>query len=62
LGYLLVAISNNVADLAHVVLMTVGVVFSLSCVMALGFTKGKHLSWVVFGTIAGLVFYVGMNC
>jgi hypothetical protein len=61
MGYLLLAISRDVPDLAREVLVTVGVVFLLSGVIAFVFSKGKHLSWIVFGLIAGLVLYVGMS-
>ena len=59
LGSLVFAISRDVSDPTRVVLWTVGVVFSLSGALALVASKGKHLSWVVFWMIAGLVFYVG---
>jgi len=61
LGYLVFSVSRNVDNLAQVVLLTTGVVFSLSAVFAFAFTKGKHLSWIVFGLIAALVIYVGLS-
>jgi len=61
LGYLVLAVSRDVPDLSQVVLLTVGVVFSLSGALALAASKGKHLSWVVFWLIAGFVFYVSLS-
>jgi hypothetical protein len=57
LGYLVWSISQGTANLEHDVLNTVGVVFLLSGAFAITATRGKHLSWVVFWSIAGLVFY-----
>ena len=57
-GYLIWAISRAPADPTHVVLETVGVVFSLSGAVALVASRGKHLSWIVFWAIAGLVWLV----
>jgi hypothetical protein len=39
-------------------LRTTAAVFFLSGSLALGFTKGRHLSWIVFWGIAGLVLAV----
>ncbi len=61
LGYLLLAVAREAPDLASVVLVTVGAVFLISGVFAFGATRGKHLSWIVFWLIAGLVFYVRMS-
>ncbi len=60
LGYLLIAVSRGSQDLAQTVLVTVGVVFGLSAVFAFAFTRGKHLSWIVFGLIAGISIYTGL--
>ncbi|MEN8007687.1 MAG: hypothetical protein ABFS42_11770 [Candidatus Krumholzibacteriota bacterium] len=57
LGFLVWSVSRETADPARVVLLTVGAVFFLSGAMALAASKGKHLSWIVFWSIAGLVYY-----
>ena len=61
LGYIIWTIATDPENLEHVVLYTVGSIFVLSGIFAFGFTGGKHLSWVIFWAIAGLVFYVAMN-
>lgn len=61
LGFLTIAVSRQQVDLERVVLMTVGTIFLISGAMAFGASKGKHLSWIVFWAIAGLVFYSGLG-
>ncbi len=56
-GYLLLEIAVGSENLAQTVLYTISAVFFLSGVFSFGFTKGKHLSWVVFWVIAGLSYY-----
>lgn len=56
-GYLLWEIAAGQENLSQTVLNTVCAVFFLSGVFSFGFTKGKHLSWLVFWAIAGLTFY-----
>ncbi len=51
-GNLLLEVSGNPIDLAQVVLRTVAGVFFVSSVATMVASKGKHLSWVVFGAIA----------
>ena len=60
-GYLLWEIAAGQENLAQTVLYTVSAVFFLSGVFSFGFTKGKHLSWIVFWVIAGLAYYVAKN-
>jgi hypothetical protein len=55
LGYLVWAFSRAPADPEIVVLGTVFTVFFVSGAVALLASKGKHLSWIVFWAIAGLV-------
>jgi len=43
------------------VLQITGMVFLLSGLLSAGFTNGKHISWVVFGLIAGLCFYAALH-
>jgi hypothetical protein len=56
LGYMVWAVSRDTADPENVVLVTVLTVFFVSGAVALVASKGKHLSWVVFWAIAGLVY------
>ena len=60
-GYLLFRIAAGEENLAQTVLYTISTVFFLSGIFSFGFTKGKHLSWVVFWAIAGLAYYVAKN-
>lgn len=39
------------------VLLVTGFVFLISGIISAGFTKGKHISWVVFWSVAGISFY-----
>jgi len=60
-GYLLFAISENHENIAQTTLYTISFVFTISGLSSFGFTKGRHLSWVVFWTIAGLSYYAAIN-
>jgi hypothetical protein len=60
-GYLLWQISEGQENLTQTILYTIGTVSLLSGIFSFGFTKGKHLSWVVFWAIAGLIYYVAKN-
>ncbi len=42
------------------VLLVTGFVFLISGIISAGFTKGKHVSWVVFWAIAGISFYAAI--
>jgi len=42
------------------VLFIIGLVFLISGLLSAGFSKGKHLSWLVFWTIAGISFYTAI--
>ena len=48
---------NYSIDILHII----AVVFILSGIMSLAFTRGKHLSWLFFFCIAGLCIAVGNN-
>lgn len=48
---------NYSIDILHII----AVVFILSGIMSLAFTRGKHLSWLFFLCIAGLCIAVGNN-
>jgi hypothetical protein len=60
-GYLLFRISAEEENLVQSILYTISTVFMLSGIFSFCFTKGKHLSWVVFLAIAGLSYYVAIN-
>ncbi len=55
-AYILLAISNGAGNLEQIVLNTIGAIFLVSGLFSFGFTKGKHLSWIIFWTIAALCF------
>ncbi|MGH1539408.1 MAG: hypothetical protein ACRBHB_03205 [Arenicella sp.] len=55
-AYLLWMIGQNPDNLAKIVLLTIAVVFFISGVFSFGFTRGRHLSWIVFWTITALVY------
>lgn len=48
---------NYSIDILHII----AVVFILSGILSLAFTRGKHLSWICFFGIAGLCIAVGNN-
>ena len=60
-GYLLLEVASGRENLAQTVLYTISTVFILSGIFSFGFTKGKHLSWVIFWAIASLAYYVAKN-
>ena len=43
------------------ILLITGLVFFVSGMFSAGFTKGKHISWVVFWVISGVCFYVATD-
>lgn len=58
-AWLLLAVASN-SDIQQAVLQTVTVVFLLTGVLAFGFTKGRHISWLVFWSVAGLAYYTSL--
>ncbi|RUO65396.1 hypothetical protein SAMN06297229_1202 [Pseudidiomarina planktonica] len=42
------------------VLLVVGAVFLISGMFSAGFSRGKHLSWVVFWAISAICFYAAI--
>lgn len=55
--FILYPSGNYSIDILHVI----AVVFILSGIMSLTFTRGKHLSWLFFFCIGGLCIAVGNN-
>ena len=43
------------------ILMIIAFVFLISGLISAAFTRGKHISWILFWSIAGLCFYVTQN-
>lgn len=56
MGYLVWGLSRGPTDAGKLIVDTVVVVFAISGAMALLGSRGKHLSWIVFWLIAGLVY------
>lgn len=54
-AWLLLAVASA-SEIQQAVLQTVSVVFFLTGLLAFGFTKGRHISWLVFWTVAGLAY------
>ena len=54
---ILFVLANPSQTLDEDVLYITGSVFFLSGLMSAGFTNGKHLSWIIFWSIAGTCFY-----
>jgi len=53
-GVLLLLAADTAADPRQPLLLVTAVVFGISGALALFFTRGRHLSWVVFFAIAVL--------
>lgn len=60
-GYLLWLISTSQDISSQTVLYVISAVSLFSGIFSFGFTKGKHLSWLVFLAIAGLTYYAAKN-
>ncbi len=60
-GYLLWLISTSQDISSQTVLYVISAVSLFSGIFSFGFTKGKHLSWLVFLGIAGLTYYAAKN-
>ncbi len=54
---ILFILANPNHNTERAVLITISVVFFISGLISGGFSKGRHLSWVVFFAIAGLSLY-----
>jgi len=52
-GVLLWTVTGG-GDMMHVVLLTSGTVFLISGLLSFVFTRGRHLSWIVFWAIAAI--------
>ena len=54
---ILLALSNDSENIVNNILLITASVFLVSGIVSVIFSKGKHLSWVIFLLIAGLAFY-----
>jgi hypothetical protein len=54
---ILFVLATSNQTLQRDLLLIIGSVFLISGLMSAGFTKGRHLSWIVFWSIAGTSFY-----
>jgi hypothetical protein len=54
---ILYVLSNPTVNVQNEILIIITVVFALSGVVSLSFTRGKHLSWLFFFTIAAISYY-----
>jgi hypothetical protein len=60
-GYLLFTISEPNENITQIALHTIGAVFLVTGLLSFGFTRGKHLSWIVFWAISSISFYTAIN-
>ncbi len=54
---ILYVLSNPNVNVQNEILIIIAIVFALSGVVSLSFTRGKHLSWLFFFTIAVISYY-----
>jgi hypothetical protein len=54
-------LSNSGENLKQEILLVTALVFLLSGLFSAGFTRGKHVSWVVFWAISAVCFYTAAN-
>ncbi|MCZ2721565.1 hypothetical protein O1D97_07840 [Marinomonas sp. 15G1-11] len=54
---ILYVLSNPTVNVQNEILIIIAVVFALSGVVSFSFTRGKHLSWLFFFTIAAISYY-----
>jgi hypothetical protein len=60
-GYILFVISQGNENITRAVLFTISIAFFITGALAFGFTRGRHISWLVFWTIAGLSYFATNN-
>jgi len=58
---ILFMLSSPSEDIQQQILMVIAAVFLISGLFSAAFTKGKHISWIFFWSIAGLSFYVAQS-
>jgi len=60
-AYLLWQLSETQEISSQIILYTISTVSLVSGIFSFSFTKGKHLSWLVFLVISGLTYYVAID-
>lgn len=60
-GYLLLVIAQGNENITRTVLFTISMVFFITGAFAFGFTRGRHISWLVFWAISGLSYLATNN-
>jgi hypothetical protein len=60
-GVLLLLVAQPAIELRSGLLITVAVTFAACGLLALGFTRGRHLSWLVFFAVGALAFFAATN-
>ena len=60
-AYVMYLLSDPGENLKRELLLVTAAVFFISGLLSAGFTKGKHVSWVVFWAISALCFYTAAN-
>ncbi len=58
-AWLLLAVASG-SDIQQAVLQTITMVFLLTGLLAFGFTRGRHISWLVFWSVAGLAYFTSL--
>lgn len=58
---ILFALASPGQNIHREVLLVVAVVFLVSGILSAAFTKGKHISWLIFWAISGISFYVAYS-
>ena len=61
LALVLFLMARDTNALRTSMLYIISVVFLLSGIISAGFTKGKHLSWIIFFVIAGLCIFIAFS-
>lgn len=54
---ILFVLANPTDNVERTILIIIAAVFFISGLISCGFSKGKHLSWIVFWAIAGVSLY-----
>jgi hypothetical protein len=49
---------ESAADIKRAVLQTVSLLFLLTGILVFGFTRGRHISWLMFWSVANLSYYL----
>jgi hypothetical protein len=58
---ILITSAFEIADFNSISLFIISAVFIVSGVMSFGYTKGKHYSYIIFWSVAGICVYVAIS-